>query len=157
MHPLQEYPSLPPAAPPVVTVDGPEFFRQPARVLPAAGKDDTQPVLTMVSLTLSGGSLRMATSDRYRLTVADVPAQPRETDTEAAEPPEAVMVPARVLAQVAKHLGTYTGPIAIGTRAEEPSPLLTLNIGGAEITTDIYEGEHIKLDNHPPTQYRYAA
>jgi DNA polymerase-3 subunit beta len=60
VHPLEEYPSLPPAAPPVATVDGPEFFRQLARVLPAAGKDDTQPVLTMVGLTLTGrlGSLR---------------------------------------------------------------------------------------------------
>jgi hypothetical protein len=66
--------------------------------------------------------------------VADVPAQPWETDAEAAESPEVVLVPARVLAQVAKHLGKYTGPIAIGIRAEEPSPLVTLNIGGAEIT-----------------------
>ncbi|WP_246144935.1 hypothetical protein, partial [Actinacidiphila oryziradicis] len=55
-----------------------------------------------------------------------------------------------------RHLGTYTGPIAIGIRAEEPSPLVTLNIGGAEITIGIYEGEHINLDNHQPTQ-RHAA
>ncbi|TJZ92755.1 hypothetical protein FCI23_55040, partial [Actinacidiphila oryziradicis] len=110
VHPLEEYPSLPPAAPPVVTVDGPEFFRHLARVLPAAGKDNTLPVLTMVSLTLSGRSLRMATSDRYRLTVADVPAQPRETDTEAAEPTEAVLVPARVPAQVAQAPGHVHRP-----------------------------------------------
>ncbi|WP_240677402.1 hypothetical protein [Actinacidiphila soli] len=31
-----------------------------------------------------------------------------------------------------------------------------MNIGGAEITIGIYEGEHIKLDNHLPTQRHIA-
>jgi len=157
-YPPQEYPSLPPTAPPVVTVDGPEFFRQLARVLPAAGRDDTLPALTTVCLTLSGGSLRMATTDRYRLTLAEIPAQPWDADSDvaAAEQATAALVPRSVLALVAKYLGKYTGPIGVGIRHEGPFPLVALTIGTADITIRMYEGDFPPADNYLPTKRHNA-
>lgn len=135
MLPIEEYPALPQAARPTVTVEGPEFFRQLARVLPAAGTDDTLPNLTAVRMELSGGMLRMVATDRYRIAVAEVPTQAWHETAETPEAPTRALVPADVLALVTKRLGKYTGPIALGMRTDaHGAQQVTLTIGETELT-----------------------
>ena len=137
LHPLAEYPALPPAAPPLVTVDGPEWFRQVARVLPATGTDDTLPNLCTVRLEVKEGALRMAACDRHRLAVAEVPAQKWDDDQ---EPDAVALVPSDVLKLISKRLGKYTGPISVGVHASQDEKLITFTIGPVELTVRGREG-----------------
>ncbi|MCX4515901.1 hypothetical protein OHA27_37930 [Streptomyces sp. NBC_01619] len=158
VHPLEEYPRLPPTEAPAATVDGAEFFRQLGRVLPAAGGAKALPTFTTVRLELTTESLRMAATDRYRIAVADIPAQPWESDhdDQAATQVRAALVPVRVLAQIAKHLGKYTGPIALGIRHESESAMVTLAIGTAEITIRRYPDGFPKVESFFPAERHLA-
>jgi DNA polymerase III subunit beta len=68
-----EYPPAPPM--PAITglAEASVFLASLARVTPAAGTDDTLPVLTHVCITSEAGKLEMATTDRYRLAVDRIP------------------------------------------------------------------------------------
>ena len=147
--PLAEYPSFPQAAPPMVTIDGPEWFRQLARVLPAAGTDETLPALTTVRFEVKPTALRMAACDRYRLAIAEVPAQAWDEDQEA---PAVALVPADVLRLVAKRLGKYSGPISVGVHTAQADILITFSVGPVELTVRSREGDFPKVDTLMPTE-----
>ncbi|MEV2262796.1 DNA polymerase III subunit beta [Streptomyces anulatus] len=103
-------------APIAAHLDAQELHRQLQRVLPAAGTDDSLPVLMGVQMTLMGRTLTLSTTDRYRFTVADVPATPHpdHPQTTAAHPdPLTALVPASVLTRLSKHLKTHTGTVGI--------------------------------------------
>jgi DNA polymerase-3 subunit beta len=124
--PPEEYPAFPPAAPAVATVDGADWFRQLDRVLPAAGSDDTRPVLTSVHVRVADGVLRLTASDCYRLAVAEVKAT--EGGREATE----FLVSAAVLAEMSKLLGKHTGPVTVGA---DPDGWVTFTAGPVTVTT----------------------
>ncbi|MEU4095960.1 hypothetical protein [Streptomyces sp. NPDC026673] len=119
-HCVEKFPTPPPAAPTVATVDGPAFFRELARVLPAVGVDPAEPACTMVRVELSGTLLRLAATDRFRVALAHVPGQPWETTDDV--PVRTALLPTRVLAHVAKQLSAYAGPVAVGITADETAP-----------------------------------
>ncbi|MFH8805256.1 hypothetical protein ACH4F6_37900 [Streptomyces sp. NPDC017936] len=121
-----EYPAFPPDAPAQVTVDGAEWFRQVARVLPATGTDLTLPALTHVHLRIADGVLRLSATDRYRLAVAEVDATGDGAVTEA-------MVPSWLLDKVTKLLGKHTGPVTVGV--DTGSDWITFTVGPVTITT----------------------
>lgn len=127
---LEDYPPLPEPVAPRATLDAPEFFRQLARVLPAAGKDDTLPVLTCVQMKLTADTLTLYATDRYRLTEAQVSAEPWD---EADAATAATSVPAEALRTIAKRLGAYAGPVSIGIR-DGNDGAVTFRIGSAELT-----------------------
>ncbi|MER7488695.1 hypothetical protein ABTY20_22880 [Streptomyces sp. NPDC126497] len=122
--PLEDYPAFPPDVPAQVTVDGAEWFGQVARVLPAAGRDDTLPVMTYVHLRIAGGVLRLTASDRYRVTVGEVKA------VEGGRAETAALVPAWLLEKMAKLLGKHTGPVVIGVDGD----WATLAVGAVTVT-----------------------
>ncbi|GGX55985.1 DNA polymerase III subunit beta family protein [Streptomyces chartreusis] len=144
--PVRSYPTAPATAPPesstVATVDGPEFFRQLGRVLPAAADDDTLPLLTGIEFHLTAGTLRLRASDRYRCAEAVLPALPWETgeDTTAYR----AVIPGDVLRQMVKVTSPYEGPVSLALPADtvttmdaikDPSLCVAaLGIGPATIT-----------------------
>lgn len=65
---------MPTASPPDLAVDAADLGAALDQVLPAAGRDPEQPVLTCVLVEGRDGSLRLAATDRYRLAVRDVAA-----------------------------------------------------------------------------------
>lgn len=82
-----------------------------AAVLPAAGTDDTLPVLTAVRLRLGDGIAELAATDRYRAIIATCPYAPGP-----AEAPGAVteaLIPARELAAATKRPGADPVRIAV--------------------------------------------
>ncbi|MCY0945685.1 DNA polymerase III subunit beta [Streptomyces antarcticus] len=133
--------------PAMATMDAQTFLGQLNRVLPAAGRDYTLPVLTGIQITLDGTTLTMATTDRYRFAVAEVAA------TATAQPPEKplnALIPAATLAALAKRLKAHDGPVGIGilhadhtageAPADRPTPRATLSLGAVTITMRSLDG-----------------
>ncbi|WP_327436631.1 MULTISPECIES: DNA polymerase III subunit beta [unclassified Streptomyces] len=118
-------------------LDAQELYRQLQRVLPAAGKDDTLPTLTAVEMTLTGRTLTLAATDRYRFAVADVPATPHpDHPATAPEHTLTALIPASVLTRLSTYLKTCTGlvGIAFGT------PELSLTMGDTTLTIQPHHG-----------------
>lgn len=127
--PPEEYPAFPEDVPASVTVDGAEWFRQLARVLPAAATDDLRPVLRNVHLVTGGGGVSLTATNAYRIATAEVPAEDGGWfETEA-------LVPAGLLVEVSRLLGRHTGPVTLGVRAEDGLGWVTLTVGPVTITT----------------------
>jgi DNA polymerase-3 subunit beta len=112
------YPLMP-AIPEVSGVtDASLFCAAVSRVTPAAGTDDTLPVLTHVCMSSDLGQLELATCDRYRLAIDHVPWTGADGRT--------VLFPAVVLARFAKsadhtgkvtvHIGATHAALSDGTR-----------------------------------------
>lgn len=123
--PLEEYPAFPPDAPALVTVDGAEFFRQVARVLPAAYGGYTLPALAHVHLRIAGDVLRLTATDRYRVTVGEVKA------LGGGRAETAALVPAELLGKLVKLIGKYDGPLTLGVMDE----YVTLTAGAVTVTS----------------------
>jgi len=65
--PDYEYPNIPPLPAVIGHVDGAAFAAAAGQVIPAAGRDDTLPVLTAVRIEWDGDALTLAATDRYLL------------------------------------------------------------------------------------------
>lgn len=108
-----DFPRLPTAdASQLLELDREAFLQTVAKVTRAASRDESRPVLTGILVRLEGGSVAMAATDSYRLSVKEtpLPSSP-ETDLEA-------IIPARALGELAR--------IAQGSSAE------TLRLGVQE-------------------------
>ncbi|MGW2686447.1 DNA polymerase III subunit beta family protein [Streptomyces sp. NPDC001414] len=137
---VQEFTRPPEPVPAMATVDAGEFFAELKRVLPAAGRDDTLPVLTAVNLTLSGQTLTMAATDRYRLAEGHVRA---EATVRPPDAPLSVLFPADVLASLLKRFTSYDGPVGVGLldAASSDIPRATLSLGDTTVTVRAREGK----------------
>ncbi|MEO3976704.1 DNA polymerase III subunit beta [Streptomyces sp. CAU 1734] len=137
---MEEFTRPPEPVPAMATVDAGEFFAELKRVLPAVGRDDTLPVLTTVHLTLSGQTLTMAATDRYRLAEGHVRA---EATVRPQDEPLSVLFPASVLAALLKRFTSYDGPVGIGLldAASSDIPRATLSLGDTTVTVRAEEGK----------------
>ncbi|GGC64146.1 DNA polymerase III subunit beta [Hoyosella rhizosphaerae] len=100
MMSVEDYPQLP--AVPAVTgsLTGDVFTEAISQVAIAAGKDDTLPMLTGIRLEISGSSVVLAATDRFRLAVRSIDWIPEKADTEIS-----VLVPAKTLSEAGKSVG----------------------------------------------------
>lgn len=96
-----EYPPLPTAGEPLGCVSADILIPSLTRAFTAASKDDALSTLTSILFELADSSISLLSTDRYRLTVADLP-----WDGE----PGMLLVPARAVHDVARSL---TGQITI--------------------------------------------
>lgn len=102
---VDDFPRLPPVDESgLLALDRAAFLETVGKVSRAASRDESRPVLTGILVKLDGGSLAMAATDSYRLSVKET-ALPADTGQQL----EAI-VPARALSEVAR--------IAQGTAAE---------------------------------------
>ena len=113
--PLSDYPALPPTPPLAGMIDGGELAAATAQVLPAASRDDTLPMLTAVCLDMSGGSMTLAATDRYRLAVREVQWEPARPGLRAI-----ALVPARTLADAARTMMAGEQVAVAFTPGDEP-------------------------------------
>ncbi|HEU4360016.1 MAG TPA: DNA polymerase III subunit beta, partial [Mycobacterium sp.] len=93
---VEDYPKLPELPEETGVVPAELFAEAISQVAVAAGRDDTLPMLTGIRVEISGNTVVLAATDRFRLAV-------REFSWSASPEIEAaVLVPAKTLAEVAK-------------------------------------------------------
>lgn len=156
--PVEDYP-VPPDFPEAVgTVDAAAFARAVARTAVAAGRDDTLPVLTGVEIEATGPALALAATDRYRMALCDLDWSPAEADAHVK-----ALVPARILAGLAKGLGTTGGEVTIGVARESNGAVTLVGFAGADRSTvsRVLDGRLPQLralvDTNYPTHLRVDA
>ncbi|MFF6794231.1 hypothetical protein ACFY9C_34775 [Streptomyces filamentosus] len=132
----------------LVTLDPQTFLAQLLRTLPVRGTDDTLPTLTGVEFTLTGQTLTLAATDRYRFAVADIPAAPTNAETTAEQPTSAV-VPGHILKRLVPILKTHTEPLAFGI--SPAGGWVTLTAGQTTITQRTLYGRLPRYNKLFPT------
>ena len=110
--PVEEYPNLPEISGVSGTVSGSDFAESIAQVSPAASRDDVTPVITGVLLDITGSSITMMATDRYRVASRELPWK-SEGVTEGVQ----ALVPARTLSEIGK------------TFAHDTEVIITINVG----------------------------
>jgi DNA polymerase-3 subunit beta len=169
--PSGEYPDLPELSELAGTADGGVLAAGIGQVTPAASKDDTLPMLTAVNLELTGETLTLAATDRYRLAVRDLPWHPaaRLGKPAADEPPAAAfLVPARTLVEAARMM-TQGVPVRIMMRtsgdaarpgAADPGgtdAMIGFEVGDRRLTTRLISGEFVKYRSRFPEEFDCTA
>jgi DNA polymerase-3 subunit beta len=97
--PVEDYPSLPDMPAASGTVPSDQFAHAVAQAVTAAGRDDMLPVLTGVRLEISGSTIALLATDRFRLSHRELTWNPNSPDASLA-----ALVPAKVLGDTAKSL-----------------------------------------------------
>jgi DNA polymerase III subunit beta len=152
--PVDDYPALPRMPEAAGAVSGPTFAAAVAQVAVAAGKDDTLPFLTGVRVEISGDTLRLAATDRYRLAVREILWKPQNPELEAV-----ALVPAKTLHDIAKSLtsGEWVTLALSGQDGSVGDGLFGFEAGGRRTTTRLLDGEFIKYNALFPAEYTGAA
>ncbi|MEU8267921.1 DNA polymerase III subunit beta [Sphaerisporangium sp. NPDC049002] len=105
--PVEDFPTLPAMPPKAGAVGGGVFASAVGQVAVAASRDDTLPMLTGIRVDIDGVNVSVAATDRYRIAARDFLWNPERQGHTAA-----VMVPARVMVEVARSL--RAGEVSIG-------------------------------------------
>ena len=132
--PVEDYPQLPPMPPHAGELTGEVFGQAVAQVAIAAGRDDTLPMLTGVRVEISGETLTLVATDRFRLAMREFTWKPAGDVEDAA-----VLVPARTLADAAKSLGTAGKTVELALSSSDG--LLGLSGTGRRTTTRLLDAE----------------
>ncbi|HEY9474202.1 MAG TPA: DNA polymerase III subunit beta, partial [Mycobacteriales bacterium] len=151
--PVEDYPSLPSMPATVGTIPSDLFAAAVHQVALAAGRDDTLPMLTGVRMEIEDERLTLAATDRYRLAVRELTWKPEQAGMS-----QAVLVPARTLAEAAKTLAS-----------DGPEITLALSDGGAgegiigfagpgrRTTTRLLDAEFPRYQSLWPAEFSGAA
>ncbi|MFJ2368085.1 DNA polymerase III subunit beta [Microbacterium sp. NPDC087665] len=137
--PVEEYPSIPEVAGSSGVVPADDFGTAIAQVGFAASRDDVTPVLTGVQLEVSGHNLSLVATDRYRVSLRDVP-----WDGESAGE-QSALVPARTLVEVGKTFG-HAGTIQIAFSGAGDREIIAFTAGNKTVTSLLIKG------NFPPVR-----
>lgn len=151
---VEDYPALP-ALPEETGVISADLFAEAiGQVAVAAGKDDTLPMLTGIRVELSGETVVLAATDRFRLAVRQLTWSTTGIGTEAA-----VLVPAKTLAEMAK-AGTVDTDVhlALGEgNAVGREGLLGVRSNGKRSTTRLLDAEFPKYRQLLPGEHTAVA
>jgi len=146
--PVEDYPTLPELPQSAGTVDAATFASAVAQVAIAAGRDETLPMMTGVRLELSGSTIALLATDRYRLAVREITWEPASEDVETT-----ALVPARTLADTAKTLGPLGGSVTVALATAGAGEGMIGFAGGARKTTSrLLDGQ-----SYPPVRSLFPA
>jgi DNA polymerase-3 subunit beta len=134
--PVEDYPTLPEPPARAGTVPGDLFATAVGQVTPAAGRDDTLPMLTGVRIDIEGDTMWLACTDRYRIAARELTWSPDDPAFTAG-----VVVPARTLADTAKSIkrGAEVA-IDLGGTADT---LIGVSGGGRSMTSRLLDDQYI--------------
>jgi DNA polymerase-3 subunit beta len=139
--PVEDYPTLPDMPATAGTVEAAVFAAAVQQVAIAAGRDDTLPVLTGVRLELTGTTLTMLATDRYRLAIRDLEWHPDDPGADLA-----ALVPARTLHDTAKTLGPLGGSVTVAlSRGGIGEGMIGFSAGTRRTTSRLLDGEFPKV------------
>jgi DNA polymerase-3 subunit beta len=151
---VEDYPSLPTLPDETGVISAEVFAEAIGQVAVAAGRDDTLPMLTGIRVEISGETVVLAATDRFRLAVRKLTWSTSVADIEAA-----VLVPAKTLAEAAKagadgadvHLALGAGA-AVGTEG-----LLGIRSERKRSTTRLLDAEFPKFRQLLPAEHTAVA
>lgn len=136
--PVDEYPKLPTVEKWSGEIDAEEFAKAVTQVAVAASRDDVTPVLTGVELTVTGDSLSLVATDRYRVALRTVPwSNASETQDITA------LIPARTLGEVGKTFSNR-GTVNIAIIHDADHDMVAFEAGNKRVTSLLIKG------NFPP-------
>src|SRR5271168_315838 len=151
---VEDYPTLPTLPEETGALPSDVFAEAIGQVAVAAGRDDTLPMLTGIRVEISGQSVVLAATDRFRLAVRELTWSAAAPDVEAA-----VLVPAKTLSEAAKSgadgaevhlsLGAGTGVGKDG--------LLGISYNGKRSTTRLLDAEFPKFRQLLPAEHTSVA
>lgn len=151
---VEDYPTLPALPEETGTVPAELFAEAIGQVAVAAGRDDTLPMLTGIRVEISGQTVVLAATDRFRLAVRELTWAAAAPDIEAA-----VLVPAKTLAETAK-TGTDGGDVHLSLGAGSAvgnDGLLGISGNGKRSTTRLLDAEFPKYRQLLPTEHTAVA
>jgi DNA polymerase III subunit beta len=105
--PIADYPTLPEMPQGAGTVDAAAFATAVAQVAVATARDEV-PMFAAIRIELTGPTLTLLATDRYRLALRELPWNPQVPTAD-----RHALVPARTLADTAKALGPLGGDITL--------------------------------------------
>jgi DNA polymerase-3 subunit beta len=151
---VEDYPTLPtlPDETGALSVD--VFAEAISQVAVAAGRDDTLPMLTGIRVEISGQSVVLAATDRFRLAVRELTWSAASPDVEAA-----VLVPAKTLSEAAKS-GTDGAEVHLSLGAGSSvgkDGLLGISGNGKRSTTRLLDAEFPKFRQLLPSEHTAVA
>jgi len=140
--PAEEFPRVPPPPEGAVSIDAHLLATALRQVVPAAGRDDSRPILTGVLMAAEAGGLRLVATDSYRLAVRDLPG------TTVLGENQKVLVPSRSLDELRRLLGEAdTVTVRLGGREA------VFEVENVRLTTVLIEGEFPNYRQLIPTSY----
>jgi DNA polymerase III subunit beta len=151
---VEDYPALPTLPDETGVVSSDLFAEAIGQVAVAAGRDDTLPMLTGIRVEISGESVVLAATDRFRLAVRELTWETGSTDVEAA-----VLVPAKTLAEAAK-AGTDGNQVHLSLGSGESvgkDGLLGIRSNGKRSTTRLLDAEFPKFRQLLPSEHTAIA
>ncbi|MDG4806924.1 DNA polymerase III subunit beta [Micromonospora sp. WMMD1120] len=146
--PVEDYPALPEMPQSAGTVDAAAFATAVSQVAVAAGRDETLPMMTGVRVELSGETLSMLATDRYRLALREIQWRPDDPEVSIN-----ALVPARTLNDTAKALGPLGGEVTLALAQGAAGEGMVGLAGGTRRTTSrLLDGA-----NYPPVRSLFPA
>ncbi len=152
--PVEDYPTLPALPEETGTLPAELFAEVIGQVAIAAGRDDTLAMLTGIRVEISGETVVLAATDRFRLAVRELTWSALSPDLEAS-----VLVPARTLAEVAK-AGTDGADVRLSLGAGMgvgKDGLLGISGNGKRSTTRLLDAEFPKFRQLLPAEHTAVA
>ncbi|MCQ9386431.1 DNA polymerase III subunit beta [Brevibacterium sp. 50QC2O2] len=147
--PVDEYPALP-QVPATTGVVGAEAFQHAVnQVGVATSKDDTLPILTSVRMEITGNTVTLLATDRYRLAVREFMWNPKAADFEAN-----ALVRGKTLTDAAKAMG---GDIQIALAESGGKDMLAISSNGRVMTSLLVEGDYPKVRSLFPKEASISA
>ena len=151
---VEDYPSLPALPEDTGVISADLFAEAISQVAVAAGRDDTLPMLTGIRVEISGETVVLAATDRFRLAVRELTWSTAAADIEAA-----VLVPAKTLSEVAK-AGISGADVQLSLGAGQnvgKEGLLGIRSEGKRSTTRLLDAEFPKFRQLLPTEHTAVA
>ena len=155
--PSGEYPELPELPQLAGTADGGVLAAAIGQVTPAASRDDTLPMLTAVSIELTGETMTLAATDRYRLAVRELGWSPAPGAGDHGR--VAVLVPSKTLADAARMMSPGV-PVRIMLReggTDGGDAMIGFEAGERRLTTRLLAGEFIRYRSRFPEEFGCSA
>jgi DNA polymerase-3 subunit beta len=140
--PVQEYPAIPEVSGDSGVVPAEDFATAIAQVAFAASRDDVTPVLTGVQLEVTGTSLSLVATDRYRVALREIPWDGGAATTDEAT---TALVPARTLTEVGKTFA-HGGDISIAFSGSGDREIIAFTAANKTVTSLLIKG------NFPPVR-----
>src|ERR1700759_2990656 len=151
---VEDYPTLPALPEDTGSLPADLFAEAISQVAIAAGRDDTLPMLTGIRVEISGNTVVLAATDRFRLAVRELTWSALSSDVEAA-----VLVPAKTLAEAAK-TGTDGSDVRLALGAGPgvgKEGLLGISGNGKRSTTRLLDAEFPKFRQLLPAEHTAVA